>query len=158
MDELVNLNNLAKKYQEEVTSLKGQMDEASRKLRVVLETIKLLKDENGDGQEELFQEPKVISDKYKDMTLSGAIEDVLRSNKPEKLSATFIHSELVRYGYRSDSKNLQRDVYTRLNKMEGKEKISSTKRGKGKKKYFLRNDSESSRPTQGTSLHPDLAA
>ena len=154
-EHMADLNVLAKKYQEQVDSLQGQLDEARRKFTVVSEAIQLLKREGVFDQERLFQSPMVISEKYKDKTLSSAIEDVLRSNQPEKLSASFIHSELVKNGFSSDSKNIKRDVYTRLNRLEKSGKILSTKRGgKGNKKYFLKEGAESSPKSIGSMQLP----
>lgn len=149
MQEMDDLNILAKRYREQVDSLQVQLDETIRKLTVVSEAIELLKKEGVFDQEKLFQTPTLISEKYKDKSMSESIEDVLRSIHPEKIAANFIHSELVKNGFSSDSKNLKRDVYTRLNRMEKGGKILSTKKGKGKvKKYFLAKKDDDKKATE----------
>jgi len=133
-----DLNLLLKKYRAQVESLQEQLSEASKNLNVVSEAIELLKREGGFGQQRLFETPNPISDRYKDMSMTGAIEDILRQNKPHKLSAEEIYSELVKNGFKSDSKDLKRDLYVRLYKMNKGGKIVTTKKVKGKlKKYFL---------------------
>ena len=47
-------------------------------------------------QEKLFETPTVLSDRYKEMGMREAIEEVLKSNQPEKLSVDFIYSELIK--------------------------------------------------------------
>lgn len=148
MEEMADLNVLANRYKEQVNSLQAQLGEAQRKLTVVLEAIELLKKEGIFGQEHLFQTPTVISSKYVDISLPGAIEDVLKSNHPQKISAGFIYSEIIKHGFTSNSKNIKRDVYTRLNRMEKGGKILSSKRGGKGKKYFLSKKDEDKKTTE----------
>jgi hypothetical protein len=70
------------------------------------------------------------------MTMSQAIEVVLESTPLRKASARTILLELQKNGFKSKSKNLKRDVYTRLFRLEQKEKLIS-KKEKGIKIYFL---------------------
>ncbi len=137
-EHMTDLNILAKKYREQIESLQNHLDEAKRKFTVVSDAIELLKKEGVFDQEKLFETPNVLSDQYKDKSMTEAVEDILKSNQPEKLSVDVIYSELLKHGFKSESQNLQRDVYSRLNRMEKSGKSISTKRGKGKKKkYFL---------------------
>ena len=87
-------------------------------------------------QEKLFETPTVLSDRYKEMGMREAIEEVLKSNQPEKLSVDFIYSELIKNGFKSGSQNLKRDLYTRLFRLEEKGILHSIKKGHVKK-YFL---------------------
>jgi hypothetical protein len=135
-ENMTDLNLLAKRYQEQIQSLQGQLDEAKRKFTVISEAKELLKREGVFDQENL-KTPVVISDRYSDKSVPEAIEDVLRTNQPNKLPATTIHLELLKYGVKSESKNFKGDVHSVLNRMEESGKILSAKRGKGKKKYFL---------------------
>jgi hypothetical protein len=135
-EHLTELIILAKKYQERITSLENELNEEKRKFNLVSETIALLKQEGVFGQGILFETPPILSDRYKDMSMREAIEDVLKSHQPEKLSVDFIHSELVKNGFKSKSQNVKRDLYTRLFRLEEKGNINSTKKG-GIKRYFL---------------------
>jgi len=131
-----DLSVLAKKYRERVEGLEKELEEARKNLNVVTEVIELLKKERIYQQEKLFEVPPVLSDRYKDKTMTEAIEDILKTNQPEKLSVDVIHSELVKNGFKSKSQNVKRDLYTRLFRLEEKGKLDSTKKG-GVKRYFL---------------------
>lgn len=70
--------------------------------------------------------------------MTDAIKDILRSREHEKLSADDIYKELVKNDFSSESKDLKRDVYTRLLRMEQGHKLVATKKKKGRpKRYFL---------------------
>ena len=135
-EHLTDLDVLAKRYQERITSLENELNEEKRKFSLVSDTIALLKREGIFEQEKLFETPTVLSHRYKDMGWREAVEEVLKSNQPDKLSADIIHSELVKNGFGTKSQNLKRDVYTNLFRLEEKGKLSSTKKG-GVKRYFL---------------------
>jgi len=135
-EHLTDLDVLAKRYQERITSLENELNEEKRKFNLVSETIALLRREGIFEQEKLFEAPTVLSDRYKDMSMREAIEEVLKSNQPQKLSVDVIYSELVKNGFKTKSQNLKRDLYTRLFRLEDAGKISSTKKG-GLKRYFL---------------------
>jgi len=133
-----DLNLLVKKFQERIESLQGELEGAKKNLTVVLEAIELLKREGVFGQQRLFKAPDMISDRFKDISMTQAIEDILRDKQPDKLSADEIYSDLIGNGFKSDSQNLKRDVYSRLNRMKNSGKIISTKKARGKMiKYFL---------------------
>jgi len=135
-ENMTDLSLLAKRYQEQMQSLQTQIDEVKRKFTVVSETIELLQRE-GVFDKENPETPIVVSDRYSDKSVPEAIEDILRLNQPNKLPAATIHLELLKYGFKSESKNFKGDVHSILNRMEKSGKILSAKRGKGKKKYFL---------------------
>jgi aspartate/glutamate racemase len=132
----IDLDMLAKKYQERITSLENELNEEKRKLNLVSEAITLLRREGIYEQEKLFENPTVSSDRYKDMSMKEAIEDILRSYQPEKLPVDLIYSDLVTNGFKSESKNLRRDLYSRLSRLEDDGILDSIKRGRVKK-YFL---------------------
>jgi len=133
---LTDLDVLAKRYQERITSLENELNEEKRKFNLVSETIALLRREGIFEQEKPFETPTVLSDRYKEMGMREAIEEVLKSNQPEKLSVDFIYSELIKNGFKSGSQNLKRDLYTRLFRLEEKGILHSIKKGHVKK-YFL---------------------
>lgn len=133
---MTDLDVLAKRYQERITSLENELNEEKRKFNLVSETIALLRREGIFEQEKLFETPTVLSDRYKEMGMREAIEEVLKSNQPEKLSVDFIYSELIKNGFKSGSQNLKRDLYTRLFRLEEKGILHSIKKGHVKK-YFL---------------------
>jgi hypothetical protein len=133
-EHMADLSILSKKYQERVESLEKELQEAKRKFTVVSEAIELLKREGVFDQEKLFEIP--LTDRYRGKGMTEAIEDILKLAQPEKLSVDLIYSELVKNGFKSKSKNLKRDLYTRLFRLEEAGKLSSTKKG-GVKRYFL---------------------
>jgi hypothetical protein len=135
-EHMADLNILAKKYHELIESLENQLVEAKRKFTVVSEAIELLKKEGVFDQDKLFKIHPIISERYKDMSMKKAIEDILGSNEHKKLSAEDIHSELLKHCYESKSKNLKRDVYSRLFRMEENGILISIKED-GRKKYLL---------------------
>jgi Fe2+ transport system protein B len=137
-----DLSILARKYQERIQFLESELSEEKRKLALVTEMIDLLKKEGiSYEQEKLFDDlSPVLSQRYKDMTMTEAIYDILRAHEHEKLSADDIYKELVKngFGLKSKSKNVKRDVYTRLLRLEQGEKLTATKKKKGRpKRYFL---------------------
>lgn len=133
-EHMIDLSILGKKYQDRIDSLEKELQEAKRKFTVVSEAIELLKREGVFDQEKLFDIP--LTDKYRDMNMRKAIEDILKIAQPEKLSVDVIYSELVKNGFKSKSKNVKRDLYTRLFRLEESGRLNSTKKG-GVKRYFL---------------------
>ncbi len=129
-EHMTDLNVLAKKYNDIIKSLEGQIDEARKKAAVVSEALELLKKEGILSQEKLFPDnPPVLSDEYKDLTLPDAVLDILGSMKG---GADDIFDQLMMHGFKSNSKDLRRDLYARLNRMEGKGLITSKKEGRRK--------------------------
>jgi len=128
------LSILARKYQEQVKALEDQLAEAKRRQAVVLAAMELLKEEGSLGQERLFL--PAITDQYKDVSMTVAIKKILESEPSQSVTAEIILSELTKHGFQSSSKNLKRDVYTRLFRMEKKRRLVS-KKVKGIKNYFL---------------------
>lgn len=155
-----DLTSLARKFQKQVDSLQIQLDEARKNLTIVSQAVALLQREGDDDQERLFNLPDVVSFKYKDTTLSAAIKDILLQRHPEKLSAEEIYEELIKNGFKSNSKNMKRDLYTRLFRMTNAkdEPLISIKKGKVKK-YSLPKRAESLEPgSKETNNHPPLQA
>lgn len=132
-----DLTILAKKYKDQVLALESQLAEAKRRLAVVTEAVELLTKEGIFEQTGLFPISAQISEKYKDMSMSQAIEVILESIPHHKASAKIILLELQKNGFRSSSKNFKRDVYTRLFRLEEKGKLIS-KKEKGIKIYSLK--------------------
>ena len=134
-----DLSILARKYQEQIDTLEGKLNEEKRKLALVSQMIELLRNEGiSYEQEKLFETSPVLSHRYKGMTMTKAIYDILKSHEHEKLSANDIYAELVKNDFSTKAKNLKRDVYTRLLRLETSERLVSTKKKKGRpKRYFL---------------------
>lgn len=128
-----DLNALARKYQEQVDLLQGQLEEAKKNLAIVFQAIDLLRREGNGGQERLFKIPEVVGSKYRDVSMAAAIKDILLQKQPEKVPAEMIYQELIKNGFKSDSKNMKRDLYTRLFRMNKSGIVTSAKRGKFKK-------------------------
>jgi hypothetical protein len=146
----IDLDMLAKKYQERITSLENELNEEKRKLNLVLDAITLLRKEGIFEQEKLFEPPAILSDRYKGMEWREAIEEVLKSNQPEKLSVDIIYSELVKNGFNSESKNLRRDLYTHLFRLGEKGILNSARKKGGVKKYFLPKQEEEKKEEETT--------
>jgi hypothetical protein len=144
----MDLENLARKYQDQVDLLQRQMEEARGNLSVVMQALALLEKEGNGRQMALSVAPIVVSSKYKDMTMSEAIKDILAGKHPEKLSADTIYTALVQNGFKSKSQNMKRDLYTRLFRMAGQGILASAKKGKVKK-YSLAKKEESIEPGMG---------
>lgn len=138
-----DLSILAKKYKDQVLALENQLAEAKRRLAVVTEAVELLMKEGIFEQGGLFPISTPISEKYKDMSMSQAIEAILESTPLRKASARIILLELQKNGFKSASKNLKRDVYTRLFRLAQKGKLTS-KKEKGIKIYSLMSKEENS--------------
>ncbi len=131
-----DLELLAKQYSNLIQSLEKQLDEAKRKFAMVSEVIELLKKEGLYGQDKLFDVPTVLSDRYVEMSMGEAMQDILKSDQYKWASAEIIHAELLKNGYKSKSENLKRDVYSRLYRLE-KDGILISKKESGLKKYSL---------------------
>jgi hypothetical protein len=131
-----DLSMVAKRYKEQVEALENQLAEAKRRLAVVTEAIELLMKEGIFEQEGLFSISSPISSKYRDLSMPEAIEAVLESTPLRKAPARTILVELQKNGFKSASKNLKRDVYTRLFRLEHKGKLIS-KKERGIKVYLL---------------------
>ena len=134
-----DLTILARKYRERIESLENELNEEKRKFALVSEMVDLLKKEGiSYEQEKLFDTSPVLSHRYKDMSMPEAIQDILKSRQHEKLSADDIYKDLVKNDFTTESKDLKRDVYTRLCRLGKDQKLASTKKKKGHpKRYFL---------------------
>ncbi|MCJ7564590.1 MAG: hypothetical protein MUP52_08375 [Candidatus Aminicenantes bacterium] len=140
MKEQINdLEILEKKLREEIEFLEAHLSVSRKKLDAVTITIELLRKNGTYEQNKLFPIQQIISDKYKNIGMRAAIEDILKSSERKKMSALNIISELIKYGFQSKSKNLKRDVYTRLFRLEKRGILSSRKEG-GLKKYFWKEE------------------
>ncbi len=137
-EQVADLGLLESRLQEEIKALEHRLSEAKRKLNVITEAIGLLEKEGILGQENLFPQA-AISTKYQGWNMSEAIKDVLKSYQGKKMSAENILSELQRQGFTSNSKNLKRDVYTRLFRLQKRRILGLRKEG-GLNKYFLKEE------------------
>jgi hypothetical protein len=138
--QITDLIGLHKKYQDLIVSYQNQIQDATRKMKVVEDAINLLEKEGILEQTELF-EPQVVvlSDKYSKMTLPEAIKDLLDSG--DSKTSEQIYDELMKNGFQSGSKNFKSDLRTRLYNLSKVGEIVSIKEGEKKKKnkYSLPN-------------------
>ncbi len=126
---------LHKKYQDIIVGLEHQIEDAKRKMKVIAEAISLLEKEGILGQSEILEKQLlVLSDRYSNMTMKQAIEDILHGG--QKKSAEQIYDELMKNGFKSESKNLKRDLFTRLYALTKNDILISVKEG-GLKRYTL---------------------
>ena len=104
-------------------------------MEVAVEAYRLLREEGLTVVETpLFKAPvKQDSDKYADLNMTQAIDDVLE-NFPGS-TAVEIALELMRNGFKSDAKDLQVAVYTKLNKLTKRKRIVAKKEGKNRIRY-----------------------
>jgi len=130
-----SLASLGKKYQEEVEYLETKLSEAKRKLSAILEVSDLLDKEDTSSQSDLF--PNQKSSIYEKMRMGDAILDIVTRGQGKKLSSAAILDSLKINGFSSGSKDLKRDLYTRLHRLEKSGKLSSRKEG-GFKKYYIK--------------------
>ena len=145
---MADLGLLEKRFRDEIESLELRLSEARRKLTVVTEAIELLKKEGVFDQDKLFSTPEILSNKYKDWGMKVAIEDILKSAHGNKASAQYVISELQKHGFVSKSKNLKRDVYTRLFRLQKRGILGARKEG-GLKKYFWKDEKIEEEPNKG---------
>jgi hypothetical protein len=147
-EQMADLGLLEKRFRDEIESLELRLSEARRKLTVVTEAIELLKKEGVFDQDKLFSTPEILSNKYKDWGMKVAIEDILKSAHGNKASAQYVISELQKHGFVSKSKNLKRDVYTRLFRLQKRGILGARKEG-GLKKYFWKDEKIEEEPNKG---------
>lgn len=133
-DQKMELEMLLKKYQDQVVSLQEQLTTAKNRLGVVSGALELLRTEGNPDQAALFQ--PIVSDLYKNMSMTEAINNILKTSPASKVSSETILSELQKHGFHTESKNLKRDVFTRLWRLTKGGKLGA-KTEKGIKKYYL---------------------
>ncbi len=133
-DQMASLESLLTKYAEEIKDFQDKFDEAKKRYLVVSEALELLKKDGYTQQERLF--PDIISDKYKDISMTDAIKDIIQSNLTHRVSASEVFTALKKHGYQSKSKSMKRDVYVRLYRLRKNEKLIC-RTEKGIKKYYL---------------------
>ena len=134
-EQILDLNQLLKKYKSEIENLETQISEKKEKLNVVYEALSLLQQE-GVTKLSLSTKPESLSEKYKDLSLSKAILAVLLNSKQKFLSGIEIYNDLIKNGFESGSGNIQRDVYISLYRLEKDHKIIARKRGSRKTYMF----------------------
>lgn len=138
-EQMADLGLLEKRFKDEIESLELRLSEARRKLTVVTEAIELLEKEGVFDQEKLFSTPEILSTKYHDMGMKEAIKDILKSAHGKKASAEYVILELKKHGFISKSKNLKRDVYTRLFRLH-KRGILGARKESGLRRYFWKEE------------------
>ena len=133
-NQVKGLESLAEKYANEINDLQRKLEAAKNRYMVVSEALELLKKDGEADQVELF--PSLVSEKYKGMSMTDAIKDIIESHPNNKVSADEVFSALKKHGFQSKSKNLKRDVFTRLYRQRKNGKLIC-RTEKGIKKYFL---------------------
>ena len=133
-----DLVELHKKYRELIVSYENQIQDATKKMKVVEDAINLLEKEGILEQAELFEsKPVVFSRKYADMTLPEAIKDIFSAG--DSKTSEQIYDELMKNGFKTESTNFKSDLRTRLYNLSRdgvivSEKVEGKKR---KNKYSL---------------------
>jgi hypothetical protein len=133
-----DLEGLEKRYKAEIADLESRLSESSHKLSVVMEAMALLKKESTFAQPPLFGESVPTADKYSNMNLTAAVLDAIRTTGT-KVTADFVIKTVQANGFKSNSSNMKRDVYTRLLRLQKRGVLGYRKDG-GLKKYFILKD------------------
>ena len=128
------LNIRLRKYQEQAKLLEEQLAGVKKRQAVLLAALELEKEEGVLEQEGLFPPP--TTDQYRGVSMTVVIKKILESEPSRGVTAEAILTELTKHGFQSSSKNLKRDVYTRLFRLEKKRQLVS-KKIKGLKHYSL---------------------
>lgn len=141
-EQVIDLNQLIKKYKTRIESLQREIDETKNKMTIAYNALKLLEQEGLRIEKDLFEMPVYIikeslSEKYKNYGMRDAIKDILKEHPGKFLSGEEIYDDLIKNGFKSKSKNIKRDVYIQLYRMEKDGKIIS-KKEEGRKKYTLK--------------------
>ncbi len=136
--QISDLNQLLKKYKSEIENLDKRIKEKKEKMNVVYEAIKLLQQEGGMQATlpSLSCKAESISEKYKGLSMNGAILDIL-SNSDKYLSGQQIYDEMVKNGFESLSSDIKRDVYITMYRFKKEGKVIS-KRHENRKKYMIK--------------------
>ena len=136
--QISGLNQLLKKYKSEIENLEKQVKEKKEKMNVVYEAIKLLQQEGGMQATlpSLSCRAESISEKYKGLSMNGAILDIL-SNSDKYLSGQQIYDEMIKNGFESASSDLKRDVYITIYRLEKSGKVI-TRKHDNRKKYMIK--------------------
>jgi len=132
-----DLVELHKKYRELIVSYEKQIEDATKKMKVVEDAISLLEKE-GILEQNLSSEtqPLVLSDKYIRMTLPEAIKEIL---SVDSKTSEQIYDELMKNGFQTESSNFKSDLRTRLYNLS-KDGVINAVKVEGKKrqnKYSL---------------------
>lgn len=114
--------------------LQVQRQEALKNAEVIQQAISLIKQRTDMPQTAQLPLPK-ISEKYKDMTMTDAIHDILKHE--ENPNGSEVYERLTQNGFSSNSKNVKRDVYTRLYRLAVKEKKILASGSRGNLRYSL---------------------
>jgi len=134
MDDQMNLEILAKKYESQVNDLQEQLNEAKKRYEIVISALELLQKDGHAEQKELFQ--PVLSDKFKGMSMPDSIKSIIETSPNQKVSSEEIVLALKKHGYQSNSDNLKSAVYTRLYRLRKKGRLMC-RTERGIKKYYL---------------------
>jgi len=104
-------------------ALEAQSKEAFHNAEIIQQTIILMKHrEEMSSEPELFLQP-VKTERYKGKSMAEAIFDILANEA--NLNGKEVCQRLEQNGFESQSKTLQRDVYTRLYHLERDGKLTS---------------------------------
>ncbi|RJQ56640.1 MAG: hypothetical protein C4526_01400 [Nitrospiraceae bacterium] len=140
------LNSLIKKYKSEIEEYEreyaNKVNALKEKMHIAYEAVKLLEQEKMVQSDLPLDEstfnritPESLNEKYKNMSLSQAVLDVL-SNSDSYLDAGQVYEELIKSGYTSSSSDIKRDVFIALYRLDKREIITS-KKTENRKKYLM---------------------
>lgn len=137
-EQISELNQLLKKYKVEIENLEKQVKEKKERMNVLYEAIQLLQQERGAQATlpSLSLKAESISEKYKGLSMNGAILDILASSD-KYLSGQQIYDELIKNGFESASSDIKRDVYITIYRLEKSGKVI-TRKYENRKKYMIK--------------------
>lgn len=143
-DQLIEINQLLKRYRVEIEGLEKQLEEKKGKVNVLYEAMQILEKEkilqptlslsSADPSKSITES---ISEKYKNMSLNKAILNILSTSG--YLDGKTIFNELMKNGFSSASSNIKRDVFVALYRLNQENKIV-LKIMDNRKKYTVRAD------------------
>lgn len=117
------IDELKKEYSmwvDRANALEEQYKEAHQNAESIQRVINLMKGRTTTPLERTAPLPQ-IPDKYKNMTMTAAIFDILKAEK--NLSMDEIYQQVIANGFQSRSKTLKRDVATKLSELKKKGSI-----------------------------------
>jgi aspartate/glutamate racemase len=123
---------------EEISQLEVKLAELRKMHQIAKDALMVI---DGDARPEqpqpLETHTLIKSDRYAGKGIKNAILDILRNHKDEKVIGRKIYEDLMAGGFFSESKDIRRDVYIQLNRLDKNEIILSTVQD-NLKHYYLK--------------------
>ena len=134
-EQIIEINQLLKRYKAEIEKLEKQLMGKKEKVRVLYEAMKIMEQEKILQPTASLLNTESISEKYKEMSLNKAVLNIL-SNSEGYLDGNSVLNELLKNGFTSGSSDIRRDVFIALYRLSRDGKIM-TKKIENRKKYIL---------------------